>query len=195
MTDTSELDKLIVENLLDLDQAAKRVDALGDQIWKQIYETFENWAMGRGWRGSSDEDDPWVAPKNWVADKEREAWFYPDNGPDDTGEGVGQEPYHALSRYVGVAGGQLCLWFGQKTGARKWKPLAREHAQIMVTHGFHLSDAGNFYTVCSLDARTVAAALADQQLETAMAPIEAALQRAANAEAEFTKLLAKVKLI
>lgn len=194
MTDTSELDRAIVENLLDLDDAAKRIEALGSRIWTQLCDTAEAWSSDNGWTGAFDPEDLWVSPAVWCPAGEAEAWFYPDKGPDDTGQGVGQEPYFWLSRYVGVGGGELCLWFGQKaTGARKWKPLANEYAQRMSELGFRLSDSGNLYTVCTLDAKAVAAALADQQLEAAMLPIEQALDRAALAAPLFSELLADAR--
>ncbi|MER8784360.1 hypothetical protein [Mesorhizobium sp. M0244] len=194
MTDNAELDGLIVENLLDLDAAAKRIEVIGENIWESIIEHLDDWAKKQGWKGAFERDNPWTAPQEWFLEGQPEAWFYPDKGPDDTGEGIGQEPYFWLSRYLGVAGGQLCLWFGQdSTGTRKWKPLAKDHARVLAETDFHLSDSGNFYTVCNLDSKAVAAAIADGRLEEAMTPLLEALERADKAKTLFSTLLAKAR--
>lgn len=194
MTDTSELDRLLVDNLKDLDDAAKRIDALGDRLWQQVCDACEEWIRAHGWRDVSNSDEPRIAPVEWFNEDEAEGWFYFDFGPDDTGNGTGSSPYFWLSRYVGAGGGQLCLWLGQEAlGARKWKPIAREFAHLLSPFGFHLSDSGNFYANCTLSPDRVAAALADNQLELAMEPIEQVLKRAADAVPVFSRLLTKAR--
>lgn len=195
MTDTSELDRLLIDNLKDLDDAAKRIEALGNRLWREICSACEEWIGAHGWKGEFGSDEPWFAPTEWFDKDEPEGWFYLDFGPDDAGDGTGSTPYFWLSRYLGSGGGQLCLWLGQEAlGARKWKPLAREFAHLLSPFGFHLSDSGNFYANCTLDSDRVAAALADNQLEQAMIPIEQVLTCAADAVPIFSKLLTKARM-
>lgn len=190
MSDTSDLDRVILDNLHDLDDAAKRIEELGDSVWSEICESVEGWASENAWKGDYDVDDPWLTPADWCRDEEPDAYFYVDKGP----KGTAAPPTYWLSHCIGVGQGQLCLWFEQKvTGVKQWKALARSNASRLAEKGFSLSDNGNFYTPCSLNAKDVAAALEGQRLETAMTPIEEALDRAASAAVLFNQILAEAR--
>lgn len=190
MSDTSDLDRVIIDNLLDLDDTAKRIEELSDRVWAEICESMESWASKNDWKGDYDVDDPWLTPADWFTDEEPDAFFYVDKGP----VGTTAPPTYWLSHCIEVGHGQLCLWFVQKvTGAKQWKALARSYASRFAEKGFSLSDYGNFYTSCSLNAKDVAAALEGQRLETAMTPIEQALDRAASAMVLFNQILAEAR--
>jgi hypothetical protein len=194
MTETAELDQLLIDNLSDLDTAAKRIEDIGNEVFRQLRQENDEWSTGQGWRGVSTDTSLLTGPLDWEAEGEKEAWFYLSGGPGDPETGEGDWPYFWLTRYLGVGNGQLCLWLNQKvTGHRKWKPLARSSAEALASSGFHLSDAGNFYLPCSLDPAAIGSALGEGDLSDAMAPFRAALDRAAEAKPHFDALFDKAR--
>lgn len=194
MSDTGELDSLLINSLLDLDDAAKRIDSLGDQIWEQICDLIRAWAFDRLWKVEETRDGIRLGPPAWFPRDGATAWFYVDFGPDDSDQGGAGERYFYLSRYVGVGGGKLCIWLNQKVVSLKvWKTLAKTYAERMAPLGFSLSDDGSFYTDCTLNARDVASALAEHRLEAAMLPVQEALNRVAEASTLFIEMLEGAK--
>lgn len=196
MANTTELDRLIVLSIADLDATATRLDGLGDRLWKEIYELAERWAAEHGWFGEFSESGIWLAPAEWRQEEVDDAlgWFYLDVGPDDTQAHLPGEPYFWVSRLLGEAGGEFCLWFGQNAAKQRvWKPFAREAATALAEQGFHMSDACNFFFRCSLDKSRVAQALADGDLDEAFEPIRLALERAKDALPLFQTLLDKAQ--
>ncbi|HEV7293129.1 MAG TPA: hypothetical protein VGN79_12490 [Devosia sp.] len=194
-TANAELDQLIIGNLLDLDTASKRIEELTNEVWQQMCHASGQWAKDQGWGGEFDPDGDFsVLPPSWQVEGEKEAWFYLGVGPGDPEEGTGHWPYFWLTRYLGLGSGQLCLWLDQKvTGVKKWKAAAKTHAEEIAGGGFHLDDSSNFYLPCSLDAGTVATALADGDLPAATAPIREALDQAAKAKHLFDALLEQAR--
>lgn len=191
----NELDRLLIENLKDLDEAAKRVRQIESLVWRRIEDAFRNWAPA-GWKADVEKDYPWAAANHWCRDDVWEGSFYLDYGPEDTGQGAGEETLFDLSRYVGINGGQLCLWFEQDVaGARKWKTLANDHVDGLSRAGFSLSDGGSFYTNCTLEGAAVAEAIESNDWDGAMKPIVAALDRARVAVASFDALLDQARQI
>ncbi|KQW77837.1 hypothetical protein [Ensifer sp. Root127] len=159
MPSTNELDSLIVRNIADLDATAKQISLIETRIWTAIADEVEAWAKDQGWVGEFNEEEIRLAPVSWQqADGENvSGQFYFDKGPEDTNSGAPGEPHWWLSRYLGQAGGDLCLWFDQSVAKPKaWKPVARAVADEMAKGGVYMSDACNFFIRCSLDPLLVA---------------------------------------
>lgn len=188
---TSELDRVIVSNLQDLDTAASRIVELGALVWRELGRHAQDWGSQRGWAVTVSDSDIYLKPSEWGPEAGDGPHFYLGWGPDDGETGEPNEPMSWLARFVGVSGGQLCLWLDQAAGARTWKPIANAAAATLAPFGFRLSDAGNFYAVCTLDGKVLGEALADGRIPDSFAPIETALSSASQAVATFTPLLTK----
>lgn len=190
--DTTQLDRLIISNLEDLDLAARRIEQIETRIWQEIGDLASRWVKKRPtWVGDFDKEDVWVAPRAWTSG-DYTARFYLWWGEDDTGGGLPGEPWFHLSRLVGVAGGRLSLWFEQKgVGGKAWKATARATGSAMSERGFQLSDRGNFYTDCTPSSALVADGLDSGDLTEALDPLGQALERAASAAPELGKMMKK----
>ncbi|MCZ4093542.1 hypothetical protein [Sinorhizobium psoraleae] len=178
MPKTNELDSLIVKNIADLDATAKQISLIETRVWNALAEEVEAWAKDHEWLGEFDEDQIWLAPSPWQQDDSETCAgsFYFGSGPDDTESEAPGEPYFWLSRYLGQAGGDLCLWFDQKVAKPKvWRPVARSFADELARGGVYMSDACNFFIRCSLDPLIVAEGLLNDDLSDAVAPIRSAL--------------------
>lgn len=177
--DTTALDQLIVTNLVDLDASAKRIAEIEKRVWRDIGDRVSTWAAAKGWRHDCEGDEVWVAPRDWFEGDEPFAWFSLDWGPDDDGEGEGDEPYFDLSRLAGAAGGRLCLWLEHAgVGGRSWKAAATPQIDAIKAAGFALTDKLNAYADCTPATAAIADGLADDNLDAALAPITVALDQA-----------------
>lgn len=187
---TPELDRLIVEHLADLDAAAHRIEQLEARAWAALAKEMATWAATAGWNGVFDTGgDLQVSPPEWTVPGERRAWFYIGWGPDDDDTGEAGQPWFELSRLTGVGGGRLCLWLDHKGYRNSWKPAARAGAEAVRPMGFALTDYANFYTDCTPVQAEMARAFEDDDLETALAVVVKALDRAAAAKDHFTDMM------
>jgi hypothetical protein len=192
MTDTASLDRLIIENLADLDSAAQRIDEIEERIWKAIGAEIEAWGAKNRWEVAADPEDAFEAsPPAWVDEEDQRAWFEFGWGPDDVDNGGKADPSFDLTRLCGLAGGRFCLWLVVKTPRRTWKPLAQAEAETIALHGFQLSDHGNFYIDCTPGAAALAAAVEDGDFTEALECVRTALAAAKAAEPIFTRMLKK----
>lgn len=185
--DTAELDRLIISNLPDLDATTARITQLGEIVWRELGRYASEWAKNIGWRVDADEDNVKLAHPEWPED----VYCYFAWGPGDDESGKPGEASSWLARIAGVSGGQLCLWFEQRAGARAWRPIAAAGQATASGTGFRLSDSGHFYAPCTLDRSTLAEAVADDKIVDAFRPIDAALAAAAATAPLFTQLIAK----
>lgn len=187
---TPELDRLIVEHLADLDAAAHRIEQMEARLWVSFASVMATWAATAGWEGVFDTSgELQLSPREWTVDGERRAWFHIDWGPDDDGTGKDGMPWFGLCRLTGVGGGQVCLWLDHKGYRNSWKPAARAAAEAVRPMGFVLSNYANFYTDCTPVQAEMARAFEDDDLETALAVVVKALDRAALAKDHFTDMM------
>lgn len=178
MTNSGELNSLVVRNIQDLDATAKQIGYIEDQIWKLIKEEAAQWIKDNKWVPGPDPSEPWFGPTDWVEEDRITftAWFYFDKGPDDTDSGGPAEPHFWLSRYVGQAGGEFCLWFAQGiVKGRDWKALVRASADDLANAGGRISDAGRIFIPCSLNPSAIADAYLLGDFKDALEPIRGAL--------------------
>lgn len=192
MPSTNELDSLIVRNIADLDATAKQINLIETRIWKAVADEVETWAKAQGWVGKFNEEEIRLGPISWrqPGGENVFAQFYFDKGPEDTESGAPGEPHWWLSRYLGQAGGDLCLWFEQSVAKPKvWKPVARAVAEEMAAGGVYMSDACNFFIRCSLDPLLVADGLLNDDLGDALLPVRRALDSVFSLQATFQRAL------
>lgn len=178
MTNSGEFNSLVVRNIQDLDATAKQIGYIEEQIWKLIKDGTGRWVRDNGWVLGPDPSEPWFGPPNWAEQDGTTflAWFYFDKGPGDTDSDGPGEPHFWLSRYLGQAGGEFCLWFGQDISKSKdWKAFVRASAGDLANAGGRISDAGNIFIPCSLNASAVAEAYLQGDFKEALGPIIAAL--------------------
>jgi len=194
MTAEPELDKLIIQNLEDLDATAKRIDALTEEIRREVFDLLQSWAKDRDWLVSEDPDDPWVAPHDWYQDDDYFAWFQVDWGPGDTGQGMEGEAYFDLSRLAGVGGAKLCVWLWfEGVKAPVWKSIFRQATDQAKAGGFSYDDKDGFYIDCTPSPASLAAAVADDDFAAAFEPLTRALDAAHAAWPIFDQLLKKAR--
>jgi hypothetical protein len=195
MTTEPELDKLIIDNIADLDATAKRIDALVGEFWGEVSGHLQSWAKENGWLASQDPDDPWVAPPEWFqGDDDYFAWFSVSWGPGDSGDAKEGEAYFDLSRFAGVGGGKLCVWLGFDGVKRSvWKPLFREAASQSKAGGFSFDEVDGLYLDCTPPPGSLVTAVAEDDYAAAFEPLNRALDAAHANWPLFDKLLKRAR--
>ena len=192
MTASPEVDRLIVEHMMDLDGAARRVEPMEKLVWRAHAETIEAWCEANGWAGDFDPEKALIAtPPHWIVDGERQAWFYWDFGENDAELGL----YFDLSRLVGVGGGQLCMWLGYRGLRNPWKAAARRYAEELKRSDFAMTAYGNFFTDCTPKASDMPEALESGDFGVATLLVSRALDRAKAAEPTVSALLRELGAI
>lgn len=190
--DTSQLDRLIVEHLSDLDSAAGEIDRIEDRIWTAMSERMEEFASSMGWGGQYEiEDELSVHPPEWTADGARLAWFELGYGPADDESALNFN----LARLCGVNGGQMCLWLLHGGRRTPWKTVAKAQAASVADLGFSMTDYANFHVDCTPSQAEMAQALSDDDFEQALQPLVQALARLPASVPAFTAMLQQAKLL
>lgn len=188
----SELDKLIVANIVDLEATATRIPQIENRIWNAISETVEAMTVRSGWGADlAIDDDICAYPVSWVSDEQSAAWFAVGNGVHDDEAGRNYD----LTWMVGADGGQTCLWFGHRIASKQWKPLFRKYAEELQAAGFSMTAKGAFYIDFTSTPAEMAVAVEQDDFNVPMARLSAALDKAWKAEPKFTRMLSELNMI
>jgi hypothetical protein len=178
MSSDSKLNALIVQNINDLDATAKQIEVIGAHVWKLITDEARQWVTEQKWCQLDNGDSFWFWPPGWTQEEDNSPirYFYFDKGPDDTGSGAPGEPYFWLSRYLGQAGGEFCVWFEPNISDKKTrKQIISPIAADLRSKGANISDYCYVYTPCSLNFSAVAEGFDIGNFEEALKPIKQAL--------------------
>ncbi|QYC11510.1 hypothetical protein [Brevundimonas nasdae] len=184
-----DLDRLIVESVVDLDAAATRMDQLQSLLWDAQATTLRAWAASNGWLGEFDpKGDLRVWPKPWDGDGVPKAAFSLAAGPDNVDLGH----YFELLGLLGAGGARTALWFQYKGPRPPWKIAARQEAETLAGYGFIWTASAHFQTDCT----PVYAEMIDSVETADYAPmtvkITSALERTKAAVPDFTRLLSSL---
>lgn len=202
---TDKLDALIIRNLRDVDLAAKRIDnEIEPRIAKALDDIVGSWAKRHRWDGAFgwEEDVLRVMPPDWRSpDADEEKWFsyfklYAGYGDDFSGEG--DQDYFWLTRFCGVGNGKICFrWeYGDALGATKpkWKRFVQPYVQSIRKVGFEYEDgSGLFFIPVRVDAEKLASVIEENNIEEALQPVRAALDRLLSAKPQFDGMLKDAK--
>lgn len=190
--DTSQLDRIIVEHLSDLDAAAGEIDRIERRIWTAMSGRMKEFASSMGWAGQYEiQEDICVHPPEWAADGARLAWFELSFGPADDESSLNFD----LARLCGVNGGQMCLWLLHGGRRTPWKAVAKAQAASVADLGFSMNDYANFHVDCTPSQAEMAQALSDDDFEQVLQPLSRALGRLPASVPAFTAMLQQAKVL
>lgn len=192
-----ELDQLVVENLANMDDAAKRVVALGDRLWKRLGETAVEWAEQNNWKHAVTEEEIEIAPPHWVPREEEEEWsayFFVGFRAGDTEEGVGDEDYFCLTRYCGVGRGGTGFRFKQRyVKAAAWKQTLRASGSQLQGVGFQLDDDLTPYIPFRVEPRLLVQDLIGDEISESLRGFKDALEILKREHGKIDKLISKAR--
>lgn len=175
--ESNQIDKLLIENIADMDEGAQRLDALSVNIAESMDDIVQDWAEKNEWMATTawnETDDLSVAPKNWVpSDDEWLAWFGLDTGKGEEGD---EWHYFWLARLCGVGRGEYGFRFFQdEYGRVPWKKFIRELAPPSNSK-FNIDDEPSLFMPIKVDKDALAKAAEDGDFRQALEePLFAAL--------------------
>lgn len=190
--DNPDLDRLIVENIADLDASARRIEAMAERVWEAQAETLKAWCTEKGWLGDLDPtEDLSVWPSYWAVDGKPQAFFRLGYGEND------DDLAHQfdLTRLVGAAGGRVCLWLEYAGLRNPWKATVRPRAEALQEHDFLMTPYANFYTDCTPTVAEMADGFEQGDFSAPMSRVRRALDRAKAAESTVTEILRALEAI
>ncbi|MGS0647354.1 hypothetical protein ACU81Q_06970 [Komagataeibacter melomenusus] len=191
-----ELNKVLVENIADLEVTATRLHMLGDALDGVIDENTQKWIDENNWSGEIDEGNWWIAPKG-------EGWYNPE---DEESEGAffewtDFEDQSEDNYYVT----QLCQLGKDKVGIRfvqdqigrgQWKKIVSELAELVSGTGFLLEEKKlSFFLPVKIDQKVLASGLGDDDIEAGMKQYRETLDQLLKAKTAFDKVIARIKQV
>lgn len=194
------LNALIVSNIKDLDAAAYHLEnALQPEVGAALDQLANRLRDEASWDGESDWDDDGItlAPKTWRLEDgvdgghRAEFWFTHDV------DEMGDRDYFWLSQLIGQGHARLGFrWSRVNVTKARWKKALAQKSEFIEEarkRGFaYFEKDGSFFLPVVIDADQLAAALAEETPEQALAPFENAVRALIEAEPFFDRLLAAV---
>ena len=195
MTST-ELDKLLIDHLADLDDAIMRVGILDAKVTAAIDGIAEEWAAQNGWVGLFNwKREIAVAPPEWrPSEDDWRAWFSLWFGHGDTGKNVGDEDRLWLTRLCRVGRGQVGFRFGEKRTDGTKERLPRKFIDSLRPLGFIIDEGGAYYLPFNESAAVLANAVRDGDIERGLLELRKALDVLVQARPHFDELLSSVAI-
>ena len=198
-----ELDALVIRNLDNLDAAAHRLfHEIEPRVRKVINEITEKWAKANNWSGEFDwwEKELWIAPTNWQTDDGWLGRFFLDGGPEEEFKDLPEEDVFWLTRLCQKGRGVLGFRWHHSDGLgatnSKWKRFIRNQAACVGAigkKGFVPEDSGLFFTEIKVDASKLADAVQEGNFESALQPLQAALDKLGATKSQFDTLLKRAE--
>jgi hypothetical protein len=199
-----ELDALIIEHIVDLDRAEKRIDAIEQKLVSAMNARAEQWAKRHGWTGKFilPENGGWqdweidLAPADWnktgdEADVLPKCFFTIDVRAGDTEEGKPGEPWNYVTRFCGLEGGQIGIRFVKTAPIRKrqWQGIVERFRDEVSSTKFIVDSEPSFFLGFCIDPTALAAAFREDDPDAALGPFDTALDALIEARPAFDKLV------
>ncbi|MBO9127947.1 MULTISPECIES: hypothetical protein [unclassified Rhizobium] len=190
---TSELDKLLVLHVGDLDEGVRRFEALQLKISAAVDKVIQEWAESNGWvssKGKWEDGEAFVCPPDWVdADGTELAWFALDYGSGDLDDWKSGNDYFWVTRLCAEGAGQLGMRFGQDEFRKTaWKKFLQRNGSKLADTRFIFDDEPSFFLPVKVEKQTLADGAEEENFEAAMAPFVEAFDYIKSIVARFDEL-------
>jgi hypothetical protein len=201
-----ELDALIVEHLVDLDRAAKRIADIESRLISSMNTRAQEWAERNGWIGDFkfrqgdtwDDWYVWLAPKDWLTTDDPDdidVWFDLEFGAGATDQGAPSEAWHHLTRFLGLENGQIGLRFhaSTKLNKRGWRSIVDQFSPRVEQTRFIVDTEATFFLPVRIDAKVLAEALRNDDPDAALGPFTDALSSLMAAKPVFDEIVKYIR--
>jgi hypothetical protein len=194
-----ELDRLILNNLADLDAASQHIsNELEPAVAKAIDQIVETFLREGEWAGLADwlVKGIWLASEDWRKQGDHTGDDYQCQFTLETNLGQGEaKDSFWLTQLLGVGDRTLGLrWTRNDVRIRQWRTVVGQQQTIIArlrASGFDYQEReGSFFLPVRVDQSALAQAAGDESLEFALSPFSDALQDCINAKPDFDALLA-----
>ncbi|MBW8319862.1 MAG: hypothetical protein K0M49_16985 [Arenimonas sp.] len=194
---SNELDKLLILNIGDLDEGARRFELLQNRVAEEIDRLVQEWATRQGWRSTPswrDKEDAAVAPHHWVAGDSWQAWFGLEYRSGDTGEWSDGNDYFWLTRLCAEGRGGMGFRFYQDEFPKTaWKKFLQAQAMGFSDTRFVFDDEPSLFLPVRVDKDTLAKGAEEENFKEALRPLNDALDHIASTVDRFEALLTAMR--
>lgn len=195
MTSTN-LERLLIEHLADLDDGVKRLQRLQNFIGSKMQLAVDNWAKTNGWAQADDwnsDEETSVGLPYWFDDTTWKAWFcFASDNAHDRANSSGETDEFWLTSLCGAGRGKIGFRFGQdELGWGKWKAFVKQQPDRLAGTRFVFDDLPGFFLPVRIDQATLAQAVEDDDFDAAFAPLKEALDHIKEHVAKFEELLSE----
>lgn len=193
---------MIVGHLADLYRAAEGISDIEKRIFTALGLRAGEWAKNQRWFSDFDyPEDGWY---DWVASIAPPEWrTFDTTEKDDKFDGLfvlvlgkGNEDRFYLTSLCGAGVDQIGFRFGRPdfVKPRKWKHAVPRLAELVKNTGFVLDEVPSFFRPVRIQPASLAQALRDDDLDTALGPFDAALECLLRARPSFDEVLRSLRV-
>ncbi len=190
---SNELDKLLILNIGDLDEGARRFELLQHRVAGAVDTLIHEWAAEHGWRSTHTwqaEKDAAVAPAHWVTGDAWRAWFSFWYRSGDTGEWSDGHDYFWMTRLCAEGRGEMGFRFYQDEFPKTaWKKFLQTHASDFADTRFVFDDEPSLFLPLKVNKETLANGAEEESFTEALRPVKEALDYVHSIIERFEALL------
>ncbi|WP_142780822.1 hypothetical protein [Agrobacterium sp. T29] len=176
---SNELDKLLILNIADLDEGARRFELLQDRIAEKVDALIEGWATRQVWRSTpnwKDDEDAAVAPQHWVTGESWHAWFGLEYRSGDTLEWRDGNDYFWLTKLCAEGRGGMGFRFRQEEFPKTpWKKFIQRRAARFNDTRFIFDDEPSLFLPVKVDKDALSKGAEEENFDDALRPLSEAL--------------------
>lgn len=190
----NELNKLLIEHLGDLDDGARRLEMLQQEVAEEIDDIFDKWVTEKGWikgdetwkddRDASVARPPWFTEeKGWIA------WFQLDFASGDDGNPGAEKDHFWLTRLCREGRGQMGFRFVENEfGKTQWKRFLKANANRLADTRFILDDEPSLFLPFKIEKDALANGAEHEDFSEALQPLTEALDHLYDMSTRFEEL-------
>ncbi len=194
---SNELDKLLILNIGDLDEGARRFELLQNKVADAIDALIQQWAAERGWQSThawQDKKDAAVAPAEWVTGDTWVTWFGLWYRSGDTGEWSDGHDYFWMTRLCAEGRGEIGFRFYQDEFPKTaWKKFLQTHATGFADTRFVFDDEPSLFLPVKVSKETLAKGAEEENFLEALRPVREALDYIHSIVDRFEALLTAMR--
>tara|TARA_R110002020_G_scaffold168220_4_gene356903 strand:- start:26 stop:616 length:591 start_codon:yes stop_codon:yes gene_type:complete len=193
--DEMTLDRLIVENIADIDATSRRAREIGEAIEKEIASRAREWATANDYEASQDDDENfWLSSPSWKTKGDEDShdfWFEWYNRSSGVTDAVEDE--YLITSLCGAGIDSVGFRLEQQPHAkRQWKKFVQSLSGALGGTRFVIDDAPSIWLPVVVDRVALAKAVEDDQYDVALQPLIDALEQIKTHFALLDGLLSKV---
>ena len=193
---STDIDRLIILHLADLEDAMRRIGDLQAKIATVMDDIMRECADAAGWSGTFDWNRTGIKsfPKDWIVNEEKndqDAFFEL-----STLNNFDEDEYWLTSLCRSVKS-EYGFRFNQNIVApkRKWHAFIRSYSEEITKSGFILDEIPSLFLPVHVDGTKLAEAVADGDIKSALEPLREAYNRLIVARPLFDALMEKAKAL
>lgn len=194
---SNELDKLLILNIGDLDEGARRFELLQNRVAGEIDTLVQEWAIRQGWRSTQTwqaQKDAAVAPAHWVAGDTWRAWFSFWYRSGDTGKWSNDQDYFWMTRLCQAGRGQMGFRFYQDEFPKTaWKKFIQAQAIGFADTRFVFDDEPSLFLPVRVDKDALAKGAEEESFKEALSPLNDTLDYIHSTVDRFDALLTTMR--